>query len=292
MGQGLMTPAEENAWPAPAKLNLFLHIVGRRDDGYHLLQTVFQFLDYGDRLWFESAPAGMVAREGGPAGVAELDDLSVRAARTLLQVTGLREGVRLCLDKRLPAGGGLGGGSSDAATVLLVLNRLWRAGLSQDDLAELGLMLGADVPVFVRGTAAWAEGVGERLEPLPDLPEPWYAVVKPPVSIATADLFADPKLTRDCPPITIRDFLLGQAGNVFEPVVRARYPEVAQALERLSAHAPARLTGTGACAFAAFADADSARGALRDLPEGWHGFAARGCNLSPVHARLGATPAF
>ncbi|OBS08022.1 4-(cytidine 5'-diphospho)-2-C-methyl-D-erythritol kinase [Acidihalobacter prosperus] len=274
------------SWPAPAKLNLFLHIIGRRADGYHLLQTVFQFLDYGDSLAFESRPGGQVSRAEGPRDLPEADDLCVRAARLLLQETGLREGVRLRLRKRLPMGGGLGGGSSDAATVLVALNALWRAGLTTDDLAQLGLRLGADVPVFVHGFAAWAEGVGERLTPLPDLPVPWYAVVRPTVAIATAELFADPKLTRDCVPLTIRDFLSGAGGNVFEPVARARYPAVAQVLDALSAYAPARLTGTGACVFAAFADEASARDALRALPGEWSGFVARGCNTSPLQDRL------
>ena len=278
----------EPAWPAPAKLNLFLHIVGRRADGYHLLQTVFQFLDYGDVLRFDSLPDGVVRRTGGPVQVPEADDLCVRAARRLQQAAGLREGVRIHLDKRLPMGGGLGGGSSDAATTLVALNRLWGANLSEDELAEIGLELGADVPVFVRGRAAWAEGVGERLQALDMLPEPWYAVICPPVHIATAELFADPKLTRDCPPLKIRAFLSGEGGNVFEPVVREHYPEVGEALDFLARFAPARLTGTGACVFAAFPDADEARRALASASPAWSGFVARGMNRSPVSDRLEA----
>ncbi|AOU96928.1 4-(cytidine 5'-diphospho)-2-C-methyl-D-erythritol kinase [Acidihalobacter yilgarnensis] len=281
-----MTGFESDGWPAPAKLNLFLHIIGRRADGYHLLQTAFQFLDYGDTLHFDSAPWGTVSRVEGPESLPEANDLCVHAARLLLRETGLHEGVRMRLNKRLPMGGGLGGGSSDAATVLVALNSLWRAGLSVDELAVLGLALGADVPVFVRGVSAWAEGVGECLTPLPDLPVPWYAVIKPPVSIATVDLFSEPKLTRDCAPITIRDFLSGAGGNVFEAVARVRYPAVAVALDYLSKYAPARLTGTGACVFAAFVDVDSARRALHDLPGGWSGFVARGCNMSPLQDRL------
>ncbi|WP_455384792.1 4-(cytidine 5'-diphospho)-2-C-methyl-D-erythritol kinase [Acidihalobacter prosperus] len=278
----------EAPWPAPAKLNLFLHIVGRRPDGYHLLQTVFQFLDRGDALRFESVPGDGVRRADGPSQVPEDEDLCVRAARRLQQAAGLREGVRIHLDKRLPMGGGLGGGSSDAATTLVALNRLWRAGLSEDDLASLGLELGADVPVFVRGRAAWAEGVGECLQPIDTLPEPWYAVLCPPVHVATAELFADPKLTRDCPPLKIRAFLSGQGGNVFEPVVRERYPTVGEAIDFLGRFAPARLTGTGACVFAAFPDADTARRVVALAPPAWSGFVARGINRSPLLDRLEA----
>lgn len=276
----------EAPWPAPAKLNLFLHIVGRRADGYHLLQTVFQFLDHGDVLRFESLPGGDVRRTGGASGVPEAEDLCVRAARRLQDAAGLREGVRIHLDKHLPMGGGLGGGSSDAATTLVALNRLWCAGLSEDDLAAIGLELGADVPVFVRGRAAWAEGVGERLQALDGLPEPWYGVICPPVHVATAELFGDPKLTRDCPPLKIRAFLSGEGGNVFEPVVRERYPEVGEVLDFMGGFAPARLTGTGACVFAAFADADAARRALASAKAVWAGFVARGVNRSPLLDRL------
>ena len=276
----------EAPWPAPAKLNLFLHIAGRRADGSHLLQPVFQFLDHGDSLRFESLPGARIRRSGGAAEVPEHEDLCVRAARRLQQVGGVREGAHIILHKRLPLGGGLGGGSSDAATTLVALNRLWNVGLGEDDLAALGLELGADVPVFVRGRAAWAEGVGERLQPLDTLPEPWYCVIRPPVHVATAALFADPKLTRDCPPLKISDFLRGAGGNVFEPVARERYPEVAQALDYLGRYAPARLTGTGACVFAAFSDPAGARRALEPLPAGWTGFVARGANRSPLLRRL------
>ena len=276
----------EPAWPAPAKLNLFLHVVGRRADGYHLLQTAFQFLDHGDVLRFDSLADGVVRRGGGPAQVPEAEDLCVRAALRLQQTAGLREGVRIHLDKRLPMGGGLGGGSSDAATTLVALNRLWGVNLSEDELAGIGLELGADVPVFVRGRAAWAEGVGERLQAFDALPEPWYAVICPPVHIATAELFADPKLTRDCPPLKIRAFLSGEGGNVFEPVVRERHPEVGEALDFLARFAPSRLTGTGACVFAAFPDADEARRALALAPPRWSGFVARGVNRSPLLDRL------
>lgn len=281
-----MSEFADDAWPAPAKINLFLHITGRRDDGYHLLQTVFQFLDYGDSLYFDSAPAGVVSRNQGPDGLREDKDLCIRAAHLLIREANVHEGVRISLHKKLPMGGGLGGGSSDAATVLVALNRLWGTGLSVDDLAELGLCLGADVPVFVSGVSAWAEGVGEKLIPLHDLPTPWFAVIKPPVSVSTADLFADPKLTRDCVPITIRDFLSGKGSNVFEEVVRKRYPPVADVLDYMSAFSPARLSGTGACVFAAFTGKDAASRAISDLPEGWRGFVAKGCNISPLWERL------
>ncbi len=268
-------------WPAPAKLNLFLHITGRRADGYHLLQTVFQFLDHGDRLGFTLRDDGHIGRTRPLPGVAEEADLVVRAARRLQAATATRLGALIDLDKRLPLGGGLGGGSSDAATTLVALNRLWGTGLDMGALAALGLELGADVPVFVRGQAAWGEGVGEVLVPV-DLPEPWYVVLIPPVTVSTAEIFAAPELIRDCHPITIRDFLRGEGGNVCEPVVRARYPRVDAALRALSRHAEAHMTGTGACVFAAFDSETVARDAWADLSADWAGFVARGCNRSPL----------
>lgn len=274
-------PLSPAVWPAPAKLNLFLHIVGRRSDGYHLLQTVFQFLDYGDSLRFEPRSDGEVCRIGEVPGVEAHQDLTVRAARLLREETGCDLGVDIHVEKRLPMGGGLGGGSSDAATTLVALNRIWSLGLSEDMLAQLGLRLGADVPVFVRGRAAWAEGVGEVLEPV-DLPEPWYLVIKPPVEVPTAAVFQAPELTRDCPPITILDFLSGGGGNVCEPVVRTRFPAVGQALDWLGRYAPARMTGTGSCVFAAFDRREQAEDVLRTLPGDWLGFVARGSNRSPL----------
>ncbi len=274
------------AWPAPAKLNLFLHVTGRRADGYHDLQTLFQFLDYGDRLGFEPEAAGVIRRLAGNEAVPAADDLVLRAAQALAQAAGCHQGVAIRIDKRLPAGGGLGGGSSDAATTLVALNHLWGLGMSARDLADIGLGLGADVPVFVHGQAAWAEGVGERLTPVEGLDEPCYLVVQPALNVSTAEIFSDPGLTRDTPRITIADFLSGEGRNDLEPVVVRRHPGVGAALAWLSRHAPARVTGSGACVFAPFADAARARAVLRALPPPWTGFVARGCNRSPLLARL------
>ncbi|MFO7603925.1 MAG: 4-(cytidine 5'-diphospho)-2-C-methyl-D-erythritol kinase [Gammaproteobacteria bacterium] len=271
------------AWFAPAKLNLFLHITARRADGYHLLQSVFQFLDYGDTLYFEVTAGGAIERVAGNPQIPPAQDLVCRAAQRLQQYAGVEHGVRIRIDKRLPLGGGLGGGSSDAATTLVALNQLWGCGLDDDTLAELGLQLGADVPVFVRGQAAWAEGVGEQLQPLDDLPEPWYVVLAPAVSVSTAEVFSDSQLNRTCPAITIRDFLAGRAGNVCEAVVCRRYPEVARALAALSHYGPARMTGTGACVFAPFESEQAARQAWTALSKHWQGFVARGCNRSPLY---------
>jgi 4-diphosphocytidyl-2-C-methyl-D-erythritol kinase len=272
-------------WPSPAKLNLFLHVTGRREDGYHLLQTVFQLLDYGDRLAFSLRDDGVIHRVSELPGVTAEQDLVVRAARRLQEQAGVQTGVDIRLEKRLPLGGGLGGGSSNAATTLLVLNRLWDTGLDTKQLAELGATLGADVPVFVRGHTAWAEGVGEQLEPI-DLPERWYLVLIPPVTVSTAEIFSDSCLRRDCPPITIRDFLAApdspRWGNVCETPVRARYPVIAAALEALGEIAPAHLTGTGACVFAVFASRAEAESAWQQLEGEWQGFVARGVNESPL----------
>lgn len=273
-------------WPAPAKLNLFLHIIGRREDGYHDLQTAFQFVSQGDSLVFESLPGGKIHRLNPVASIPEDQDLVVRAAKLLQQELGLTaEGVGIALEKRLPMGGGLGGGSSDAATTLVALNRLWGGALTEDDLAELGLSLGADVPVFIRGRAAWAEGIGERLSPLEGLEEPWYAIVHPGVSVATGEIFNHQKLTRNCSPIKIEDFLSGVGGNVFEPVVRMEYPEIDRAFLALDNYNP-RLTGSGACLFACFASQEEAMAVSPLLDPKWHCFVARGCNLSPLKRRV------
>jgi 4-diphosphocytidyl-2-C-methyl-D-erythritol kinase len=279
IGQVLGRP---EPWPAPGKLNLFLHVVGRRADGYHLLQTAFQFIDLCDEIRFETRPAGVVERKTGLPGVPADHDLTVRAARRLLGLRpDLGAGVAIDLRKRLPIGGGVGGGSSDAATVLVALNELWGLGLTGDQLAEIGLELGADVPVFLHGQAAWAEGVGERLTRV-DVPEPVYLLVRPDTGISTAEVFKDPELTRDSAVITIRDFLTSGGRNDCEPVVRRRFPAVAEALDWLGRYAPARLTGTGSCVFAAMPDEASARAALGQLPGRWTGYVVRGTNRSPL----------
>ena len=284
--------AGETQWPAPAKLNLFLHVTGRRSDGYHELQTLFQLIDLRDTVTIRVADDGRIERPSGPVGVDPDSDLTVRAAKALQAATGCGMGASIRIAKRIPMGGGLGGGSSDAATVLLALNHLWRCGLSIEELARLGLPLGADVPVFVRGSSAWAEGVGERLEPV-ELPERWYVVIHPGVAVPTKDVFQSAELTRNTPVITIRAFFGpgGSAGsrNDCEPVVRALYPEVADALSWLEKFAPARLTGTGSCIFASFGSAIEAERVAARAPDRWRAFVARGLNVSPVHAQLRAS---
>jgi 4-diphosphocytidyl-2-C-methyl-D-erythritol kinase len=273
-------------WKAPAKLNLFLHVVGRRADGYHLLQTVFQFLDYADELIFRRREDGRLRRRGTLPGVDEDGDLVVCAARLLQRESGARMGVDIVIRKRLPVGGGLGGGSSDAATTLVALNQLWGTRLSQDELLKLGLTLGADVPVFLGGHAAWAEGIGECLQPV-QLAQPWYLVIDAGVRVSTAAVFSDPELTRNCVRITIGEFMSGQASNVCEPVVRTRYPAVGSALDWLNRYAPARLTGTGGCVFAAFQNRVEAERTLALIPAQWQGFVAKGLNESPLLRQLG-----
>jgi 4-diphosphocytidyl-2-C-methyl-D-erythritol kinase len=284
----------ETQWPAPAKLNLFLHVTGRRPDGYHELQTLFQLIDLSDTVFLSVTDDGRIERPAGPAGVDPDSDLTVRAAKALQAATGCRAGVSIRIAKRIPMGGGLGGGSSDAATVLLALNHLWGCGLTVEKLARLGLPLGADVPVFVRGSSAWAEGVGERLVPV-ELSERWYVVIHPGVAVPTRNVFQSPELTRNTPVITIRAFFGPEGGsgsrNDCEPVVRARYPEVADALSWLGNFAPARLTGTGSCIFAAFGSAIDAERVAARAPDRWRSFVARGLNESPVHALLRASSA-
>ncbi len=271
-------------WPAPAKLNLFLHVVGRRPDGYHLLQTAFQFVNLCDELRFFGRPPGTVERLGELPGVPAEADLAVRAARLLAARHPGVGGVAIEIRKRIPLQGGLGGGSSDAATVLVALNELWGLGLAPEALAELGLGLGADVPVFVHGRAAWAEGVGERLTPL-DLPEPVFLLVRPDAAVSTAAVFQDPELTRDTPAIKIPGFLTTGGRNDCEAVVRRRVPAVAEALDWLGRFAPARLTGTGSCVYAAMPDEGAARTALAELPGRWTGYVVRGLNRSPLAER-------
>jgi len=272
-------------WPAPAKLNLMLRVVGRRADGYHELQTVFQFLQTSDTLDFRLRADGQIKRASDVPGVSENDDLIVRAARLLQAKVGESRGADIRIDKKLPMGAGLGGGSSDAATVLVALNCLWDCGLDKHELAELGLSLGADVPIFVHGRAAWAEGVGECLEPI-ELPEPWFLVLVPGCHVSTAAVFQDPDLTRDSPRITIRAFAAGDTLNDCLPVVRKRYPVVAQAIDWLAKFADARLTGTGACVFAGFDTQAAAERTLAQLSTGTQGFVARGMNRSPLLGRL------
>lgn len=277
-------------WPAPAKLNLFLHITGRREDGYHLLQSVFQFLDYSDELQFDLRDDGQINRLTDVAGVAADDDLVIKAARLLQQTSATSLGVDIRLHKKLPMGGGVGGGSSDAATTLLALNHYWQLGYSLEQLAELGLSLGADVPVFIYGRAAFAEGVGEQLEAI-ELEQPWFLVVKPPVHVSTVEIFGDPQLTRNCPAIKICDLRAGtiqldDLSNVCEPIATRHYPEIAEVINWLKRYGKARMTGTGACVFVAFDEESKARLALEELPPQWQGFVARGLNQSPLHAKL------
>ncbi|MEJ6655998.1 MAG: 4-(cytidine 5'-diphospho)-2-C-methyl-D-erythritol kinase [Pseudomonas sp.] len=271
--------------PAPAKLNLFLHINGRRPDGYHLLQTLFQFLDHGDTLHFTPRSDGELHLLSDLPGVAAEDNLIMRAARLLQQVSGTLQGADIRLDKHLPMGGGIGGGSSDAATTLIGLNHLWQTGLTLEQLAELGLQLGADVPVFIHGRAAWAEGVGEQLTPV-ELDEPWYLVVVPPCHVSTAEIFSDERLTRDTPAITLAAFREHGGRNDCLPVVMARYTEIRNTLILLNNYCEAKMTGTGSCLFGAFPNEREADKVRARLPATLQTFVAKGCNVSPLHALL------
>jgi 4-diphosphocytidyl-2-C-methyl-D-erythritol kinase len=274
--------------PAPAKLNLMLHITGRRADGYHLLQSVFQFIDLCDWLEFEPRADGRIQRQEGNSPVTAGDDILVRTAALLQTRLGVDQGVSIRIDKRIPIGGGLGGGSSDAASCLLGLNQLWGLGLSLSQLADFGLELGADVPVFVRGRAAWAEGVGEALQPV-DIDEPIYLIIDPGVTVSTAQIFAAEELTRNCDPITIRAFLRGAGRNVCEPVVRKRHPQVGEALDWLSQFGAARMSGTGACVFVEVDSHRQAEIVKSRVPVPWAGYVARAMNRSPLHQQLGLT---
>jgi 4-diphosphocytidyl-2-C-methyl-D-erythritol kinase len=277
--------SKRTVWPAPAKLNLFLHILGRRADGYHELQSCFQFVDLCDEITIEVRPDGQIRRTFEIAGVSEEADLCIRAARALQEASGSSLGADISLVKRIPIGGGMGGGSSDAATCLVALNHLWCLNWPAQKLAALGLKLGADVPVFVHGRVAWAEGVGERLTPLysPEAPpETNYLILKPNVFVSTAEVFQDPKLTRNSAPITIHGFLASGGRNDCLGVVRRRYPEVAHALDWLSLYGSARLTGTGACVFLACETMELGQEVLAKLPPEFEGFLARGLNDSPL----------
>jgi len=276
-------------WPAPAKLNLFLHIVGRRPDGYHALQTVFRMLDWGDRIGLRVRRDGHIGRVGeGATGVPEADDLTVRAAKLLQNEANCGQGVDIRIEKRIPTGAGFGGGSSDAATTLVALDRLWRLDLGLDRLAALGLQLGADVPVFVRGDNAWAEGVGERLTPVALAPA-WYVLADPGVHVSTAALFQAPELTRDAAPATIADFVSGALlDNCFEPVLRRREPAVQAVFAALSRIGRPRLTGSGSGCFVAFDDRDAARAGLAALPTDLRAWIAEGAPQSPLRTALAA----
>ena len=274
------------AWSAPAKLNLMLHIVGRRADGYHELQTVFQLVDLCDRLEITSRPDGLIRRVAGPAAIAEADDLTVRAARALQAATRSSLGAEISVRKHIPMGGGLGGGSSDAATTLLALNKIWRTQLTSEQIAAIGARLGADVPVFVHGRSAWAEGIGEKLTPVDLQPASWFVIVFPGVGVPTAAVFQAPELTRNSPPTTMRGFLETGGRNDCEAVVRARFPAVAEALDWLGRHGPARLTGTGSCVFAKFARVEDAERVAARVPDTWRAFVARGLDASPLLAEL------
>jgi len=268
-------------WPAPAKLNLFLHIVGRRADGYHLLQTVFQLLDWGDSVRLRARSDGAIVRVSGLAEVPPEQDLAVRAAIALRRVTGTARGAEIGIDKQIPCGGGLGGGSSDAATVLLALNEIWQTGLNEDELAQIGLTLGADVPVFVRGHTAWAEGIGEKLTAI-ELPARHYVILDPRAAVPTAELFQAAELTRNSLPLTIYGYLNGaQTANALAPVVRARFPEVAAALDWLQSYGDARLSGSGGCVFAAM-DAETAQRVEQDCPPQFAVYRADGVSHSPL----------
>ena len=275
----------ELSLPAPAKLNLMLHIVGRRADGYHLLETVFQFLDYADTLHFSARDDGQIILHSTIDGVAHDDNLIVRAARLLQTESQSKLGADIWLDKKLPVGGGIGGGSSNAATTLVGLNHLWQTQLSLEKLAELGLTLGADVPVFVLGRAAFAQGIGEKLEPV-DLAEPWYLVAVPPVSISTAKIFSDPCLTRDTPVTNMRTVLKQSGHNDCQAVVEKRYPEVRNALILLNKFVEARLTGTGSCIFGGFPNEQQAAKVATQISESLPSFVAQGANISMLHRAL------
>lgn len=272
-------------WLAPAKINLFLHVTGRRSDGYHTLQTVYQFVDLCDVLQFAVREDNEVHLKTDFREVAEEDNMVVRAARALQAHTGTRAGADIQLNKLIPTGGGLGGGSSDAATTLVALNEFWRLGLSIKELAEIGVSVSADVPVFVYGQASWGEGIGEKLTPVAPQ-EPWYLIINPKVQVSTEVLFNVPELTRNTSPITIRDFMDGRSTNVFEPVVVTRYPQVRAALEWLALNnrpSRAKMSGTGSCVFSACDSEEQAQALCDKLPKTMKGYVVKGRNASPLY---------
>lgn len=283
--QPLSKDSAQLSLPAPAKLNLMLHIVGRRADGYHLLETLFQFLDYADTLHFNTRADGQIILHNTIEGVAHDDNLIVRAAHLLQKHSKSELGADIWLDKKLPVGGGIGGGSSNAATTLVGLNHLWQVRQSLETMAELGLSLGADVPVFVMGRAAFAQGVGEKLQPV-DLPEPWYLVAVPPISISTAKVFSDEGLTRDTPLTNIRTVLKQSGHNDCQAVVEKRYPEVSNALILLNKYVEARLTGTGSCIFGDFPNEQQAAKVATQISKSLPSFIAKGANISMLHRKL------
>lgn len=271
---------------SPAKLNLMLHIVGRRDDGYHLLQTVFQFVDLCDQMEFTLTLDGSIRRTDSRTPVAENEDLAIKAAQLLQGRYRVEKGVQISIMKNIPLGGGLGGGSSNAATTLLALNHLWGLELKLTELAIIGLELGADLPVFVMGESAWATGIGEQLSPI-ELPEPWYVIIDPGVQVSTAEIFNSEELTRDCDAITIRAFLRGSGSNVCEKVACQLYPQIQQAINWLNQFSPARMTGTGACLFAAFDSLEQAEGVKSRTPKQWKSFVVKAMNRNPVIEQCG-----
>lgn len=283
MAQQPFDPAAEHRLMAPAKINLFLHIVGRRPDGYHLLQTAFRMLDWGDDIVLRRRDDGAIVRTSEVPGVPAEADLVVRAARALQAASGSRFGADIGVLKRIPMGGGLGGGSSDAATVLLGLNRLWGCGLSRAQLQALGLRLGADVPFFVFGETAFAEGVGEELQPL-SVPPAWYVLVAPAASVPTVEIFSEPGLTRDSKPIIMHDFAARTTRNDMQAVVCNRFPVVAASLEWLSRYGDARMSGSGACVFASFGSREAAMQVVAEAPEGWRVWMAEGLDEHPLRA--------
>lgn len=281
-----------SSWPAPAKLNLFLRIVGQRADGYHLLQTVFRLLDWGDEIRLRVREDGAIVRAAGSDAIKPEEDLAVRAASALQAATGTKLGADIAVDKRIPVGAGLGGGSSDAATVLVALNALWETGLSRAQLAAIGVKLGADVPVFVNRRSAWAEGVGEKLTPL-ELPPRWYVILDPRVHVPTAELFQAPELTRNAAPATIAGFTSGAIrDNGFEPVARARYRQVAAAMDWLGGFGLARLSGSGGAVFLECEEELRTREIAARCPGEFTAIVACGINVSPLESALGeAAPA-
>ena len=279
-------------YPAPAKLNLFLHVVGRRPDGYHLLQGAFTLIDRCDEIRIRVRSDGVIARVNEVAGVPSADDLALRAARRLQQAAGSAMGADIEVEKRIPMGGGLGGGSSDAATVLMALDRLWGTRVPPADLLSLGESLGADVPFFLFGESAWVEGIGERIAPL-SVPPRWYAVLEPPEPVPTAAIFTAPELTRNTEPLKMEDFsahperLFGNGvANDLETVAIARYPAVGARLAWLRARGTARMTGSGGCVFAAFESREAAQRVVDELPEGMQGFVARGLERHPMREEI------